>query len=78
MSDFRQGIPAPKVQDWHRRPPRNDIDVYCNDVGVVPIVDQNGTSSYNIHVGGSMGMSHGKEATFPALAMPLCFISRNT
>ncbi len=56
-------------------PPRNDIDVYCNDVGVVPIVAQNGDiEGYNIHVGGSMGMSHGKEATFPALAMPLCFI----
>jgi sulfite reductase (ferredoxin) len=50
-------------------PGDNSVDLYTNDLGVVPIVDGNGdVRAYDLTVGGGLGMTHGKTATFPRLA----------
>ena len=49
-------------------PPRNDVDVFSNDLGFVAIVEDGEISGYNVLVGGGLGMTHGKEATYPRLA----------
>ncbi len=51
-------------------PPSNDVDIYAHDLGFIAIVDEAGDKivGYNVTVGGGMGMSHGKEHTFPRLA----------
>ncbi len=50
-------------------PGDNCIDVYSNDVGIVP-----GRRGFTLLVGGGMGMSPGVKATHPRLAEPLCSI----
>ena len=49
-------------------PPRNDVDVFSNCLGFVGIPDRKKISGYNVLVGGGLGMTHGKTATFPRLA----------
>lgn len=57
-------------------PGDNCVDVLTNDLGFIAVLDDSGTriEGYTIVVGGSMGMTHGKEETFPALAQPLGFV----
>ena len=54
-------------------PPSNDIDVFANDLGFIAIIEDNKIVGYTITVGGGMGMSHGKEETYPRLADVLGF-----
>jgi sulfite reductase (NADPH) hemoprotein beta-component len=49
-------------------PPSNDVDVYAHDLGFIAIVEDNRIAGYNVTVGGGMGISHNKPATFPRLA----------
>ena len=50
-------------------PGDNSVDLYTNDLGVVPIVDASGAlRAYDLTVGGGLGMTHGKTTTFPRLA----------
>ncbi|MBI3999068.1 MAG: NADPH-dependent assimilatory sulfite reductase hemoprotein subunit, partial [Candidatus Omnitrophica bacterium] len=64
-------------------PEDNCVDVYTNDIGIVPeIKDEAGMrhassllTGFNILVGGGLGMSHGSKDTFPRLADPLCFVA---
>ena len=55
-------------------PPRNDVDVFSNDLGFVGIVEDGKIVGYNVLVGGGLGMSHGKTTTFPRLADVIGFI----
>ena len=56
-------------------PGDNSVDLYTNDVGVVPLVSADGTiEGYNITVGGGLGMTHGKHATFPRLGDEFAFV----
>ncbi len=56
-------------------PGDNSVDIYTNDLGVVPIVSADGTlEGYNLLVGGGLGMTHGKRATFPRLADEFAFV----
>jgi sulfite reductase beta subunit-like hemoprotein len=57
-------------------PPRNDVDILSNDVGLVPHVANGAVAGYNIFIGGGFGMSHGQMATRPFLARPLGFAKR--
>lgn len=57
-------------------PGDNSVDLYTNDVGVVPLVNDAGTiEGYNITAGGGLGMTHGKHATFPRLGDELAFVT---
>ena len=49
-------------------PPRNDVDVFSNCLGFVGIPEGDRVIGYNVLVGGGLGMTHGKVATFPRLA----------
>lgn len=50
-------------------PPRNDVDVYANDLGFIAIEDDSGgLAGFNVCVGGGLGRTHGEEETYPRLA----------
>jgi sulfite reductase (ferredoxin) len=57
-------------------PPRNDVDIYSNDLGFVSHVENGRVNGYTVVAGGGFGMSHGKTETFPALAKPLFYVAR--
>jgi sulfite reductase (ferredoxin) len=57
-------------------PPRNDIDIYTNDLGFISNVENGAVKGYTVVAGGGFGMTHGKTETFPALAKPLFYIAR--
>jgi sulfite reductase (ferredoxin) len=47
----------------------NAVDLYTNDLGVVPLLDDAGrVVAYDLVVGGGLGMTHGKAATYPRVA----------
>lgn len=54
-------------------PPSNDVDIFAHDLGYIAIVEDDQLVGFNVTVGGGMGMSHNKEATFPRLAQVLGF-----
>lgn len=56
-------------------PNDNCIDVYSNDVGVVPVLDGEVISRFTLLVGGGMGKSHTNPDTFPRMATPLTTIA---
>jgi sulfite reductase (NADPH) hemoprotein beta-component len=50
-------------------PPSNDVDIFANDLGFIAIADESGKlMGYNVTVGGGMGMTHGRDDTFPRIA----------
>jgi sulfite reductase (ferredoxin) len=55
-------------------PEDNCVDVYANDVGIVPEVIDGKFGGFNILAGGGLGMTFGIKNTFPRLADPLCFV----
>jgi sulfite reductase beta subunit-like hemoprotein len=57
-------------------PPRNDIDIYSNDLGFITHLENGKVAGYTVVAGGGFGMTHGKTETFPALAKPLFYIAR--
>ncbi|MDX2226174.1 MAG: NADPH-dependent assimilatory sulfite reductase hemoprotein subunit [Verrucomicrobiae bacterium] len=57
-------------------PPRNDVDIYSQDIGFVAHVENGKLTGYNIFVGGGFGMSHGNTATYPHLAQPLFYVKK--
>ena len=58
-------------------PPRNDVDVYANDLGFIAHVENGQVSGYTVVAGGGFGMTHGKQETHPALALPLGYVTRD-
>jgi len=57
-------------------PDDNCTDVYSNDLGflAIPAGDaRDRLAGFNVLVGGGLGMTHGKKATYPRLADPLGF-----
>ncbi len=57
-------------------PPRNDVDIYTQDIGLYPHLVEGEVEGYSMVVGGGFGMSHGKTETFPRLADPLFYVKR--
>jgi len=55
-------------------PGDNCVDVYTQDIGLAPIVEDHTLRGFNVLVGGGMGMTHNKPDTFPRLADPLAFV----
>jgi sulfite reductase (ferredoxin) len=58
-------------------PPRNDVDVYANDLGFIAQVEAGEVKGYTVVVGGGFGMTHGKQDTYPVLAKPLGYVARD-
>lgn len=57
-------------------PPRNDVDLFSQDIGMVAHEENGTVIGYSIYVGGGFGMSHGMEKTYPCLAKPLFYCAR--
>ncbi|MBO08635.1 MAG: sulfite reductase [Acidobacteria bacterium] len=49
-------------------PPRNDVDVFSNDLGFIAIEENGELMGFDVAVGGGLGMTHGKPKTYPRLA----------
>ena len=60
-------------------PGDNSVDLYINDIGCVVIMEEDGKtlSGFNIVVGGGMGRTHRKEATFARAASHLGFVKKD-
>ena len=57
-------------------PEDNCIDVFTQDVGIVPVMDGDTARGFNLLIGGGMGMSHTDPDTQPFLAKELGFVTR--
>src|SRR4051812_9606071 len=55
-------------------PGDNSVDVYANDIGLLAICEDFKVVGYNVLVGGSFGVTPSAKKTFPAVALPLCYI----
>ncbi|KZT53405.1 sulphite reductase hemo protein, beta subunit [Calocera cornea HHB12733] len=56
-------------------PPNNDVDVFCNDVGLIAIADEKGhLAGYNVSIGGGMGVTHSNKKTYPRLGDVIGFV----
>ncbi len=55
-------------------PPRNDIDVFAQDLGFIAIIEDNALLGYDVCAGGGMGMTHGEARTYPRLADIIGFV----
>lgn len=56
-------------------PEDNCVDIYCNDLGFLAIVENDRIVGYNVVVGGGMGVTPSAKKTFPALAKPLTYVT---
>jgi sulfite reductase (ferredoxin) len=52
----------------------NSVDLFTNDLGVVPVLEGDVVEGWNVYVGGGLGRTHKKPATFPRLADALGFV----
>jgi sulfite reductase (ferredoxin) len=57
-------------------PPRNDVDVYSQDLGFIAHAPNGKVEGYTVLVGGGFGMTHGMTKTFPKLALPLFYVKK--
>lgn len=57
-------------------PEDNCIDVYTQDIGIVPVMDGETVRGFNLLIGGGLGMSHTDPDTRPFLAKELGFVTR--
>ncbi|MDF9796490.1 sulfite reductase (NADPH) hemoprotein beta-component [Catalinimonas alkaloidigena] len=55
-------------------PPRNDVDVFANDLGLIAIEEEGKLTGYNVCVGGGLGNTLGDDATYPRLASVIGFV----
>ena len=58
-------------------PPRNEVDVFSQDLGFVAWAPRGEVEGYTVFVGGGFGMTHGIQSTFPTLAKPLFYVRRD-
>lgn len=58
-------------------PPRNDVDIFSNDVAMAVHAPDGEIEGYTLWIGGGLGMTHGKEETRPHLAKPFAYVERH-
>ena len=56
-------------------PGDNCVDVYTQDIGLIPRIDDETLVGFTVTIGGGMGSTHGKAETRPLLAKPLADVS---
>lgn len=56
-------------------PGDNSADIYSNDVGLLAICENWNVVGYNVLVGGGFGVTPSAKKTFPAVAIPMCYVS---
>jgi sulfite reductase (ferredoxin) len=55
-------------------PHDNCVDLYTNDLGIVPELKDSALVGFNVLVGGGLGFTFGQTKTHPLLAQALCFV----
>ena len=55
----------------------NTVDIYSNDIGIVPHYANRELVGFTVLAGGGMGQSAGVKASHPRLADPICFVGPN-
>jgi len=58
-------------------PPKNDIDIFINDVALIAIIENSELKGFNIAAGGGLGATHGNSDTYPRLASILGFVEND-
>jgi sulfite reductase (ferredoxin) len=59
-------------------PGDNAVDIFTNDLGVVPVLDEHGVLlGYDLTVGGGLGRTHNKPETYPRLADEFGFVEQH-
>ena len=58
-------------------PGDNCIDVYANDLGIIPTRHPQHGAGFVVVVGGGMGRAHNRDDTYPRLASPLAWIGED-
>ncbi|MEQ9406300.1 MAG: NADPH-dependent assimilatory sulfite reductase hemoprotein subunit [Fuerstiella sp.] len=56
-------------------PSDNCVDVYCNDIGLLAVVENDNIIGYNVIVGGGMGRTPSAEKTFPRVGDRMTFVT---
>jgi sulfite reductase (ferredoxin) len=56
-------------------PEDNCVDLFTNDIGILPELTDGKLEGFHVFVGGGLGSTHLKAETFPVLAQPLTFVS---
>ncbi|PWN52581.1 sulphite reductase hemo protein, beta subunit [Violaceomyces palustris] len=58
-------------------PPRNDVDCFAHDIGLIAIADPETKRllGFNLSVGGGMGVTHSMKATYPRLGDVIGFVT---
>lgn len=57
-------------------PPHNETDIYINDIGLISIEEKGNFTGFNVYIGGGLGTTHGNPETYPRLASPIGFVSK--
>lgn len=57
-------------------PPRNDIDVFANDLGLIAIEEDNKLVGFNVCVGGGLGSTFGQQGTYARLGDVIGFVPK--
>ncbi len=55
----------------------NSIDVYTQDIGVIAVAENGAIAGYEILVGGGLGYSHRKPATYARAATAIAFVNES-
>ena len=59
-------------------PGDNSVDLYSQDVSLVVLTNQQGElDGFNVFAGGGLGRTHNKEETFPRIADPIGYVSKD-
>jgi sulfite reductase (NADPH) hemoprotein beta-component len=58
-------------------PPRNDIDVFANDLGLIAIEENNELLGFNVCVGGGLGSTFGDQTTYARLGDVIGYVSKD-
>ncbi|PRY01228.1 sulfite reductase (NADPH) hemoprotein beta-component [Pontibacter ummariensis] len=58
-------------------PPRNDIDVFANDLGLIAIEENGVLLGFNVCVGGGLGSTFGDQTTYARLADVIGFVPKD-
>jgi sulfite reductase (NADPH) hemoprotein beta-component len=58
-------------------PPKNDVDVFANDIGLITIVEDGALRGFNLAVGGGLSKTHGDDSTYSRLGTVIGYCDKD-